>query len=254
MDLLGFAGAHWLGFLWAGMALLLGGILKGATGAGAPVIAVPVIAITFDVPTAVAVMVLPNFCTNLMQSWRFRDSLPEGAFAWLFAGGGLMGAGIGTVMLASFAPQMLLVMVAVVVFAYIGFRLARPDWALSRAAADRLVLPASTLAGILQGATGVSAPVSITFLNAMRPERATFVATISLFFLAMTLIQIPAMAAYGLLTPHLAAGSAAALVPLMAGMPLGAALARRLPKVVFDRAILCLLAVVAAKLMWDALT
>ncbi|WP_425070335.1 TSUP family transporter [Sagittula sp. S175] len=95
--------------------------------------------------------------------------------------------------------------------------------------------------------------MSITFLNAMKPDRAVFVATISLFFLAMTLVQIPAMAWYGLLTPTLALGSAAALVPLLAAMPLGAVLAKRLPKEVFDKAILLLLADVACKLLWDAL-
>ncbi|MBP0482877.1 sulfite exporter TauE/SafE family protein [Sagittula salina] len=247
-----FAQAHLVGLIWVAVALGLGGILKGATGAGAPVIAVPVIALYFDVPTAVAVMVLPNFATNLIQSWKFRAHLPAGRFPWLFAGGGFVGAWIGTVMLAHVAPQILLMMVAAVVFLYIGFRLARPDWALSRAVADRVVFPTATVAGVLQGATGVSAPVSITFLNAMRPERAVFVATISLFFLAMTLVQIPAMTWYGLLTPSRALGSAAALVPIVAAMPLGAALAKRLPKEVFDKTILVMLACVAAKLVWDA--
>lgn len=249
-----FAEAHWVGLVWVCVALLLGGILKGATGAGAPVIAVPVIALHFDVPTAVAVMVLPNFTTNLIQLWKYRADIPRGRFPWLFALGGFVGAWIGTVMLAHVAPRILLVMVAVVVFLYIGFRLARPGWALAQAVADRIVLPVAVLAGVLQGATGVSAPVSITFINALRLERVAFIVTMSLFFLAMTLVQIPSMVWYGLLTPERALGSAAALVPLLAAMPVGAALARRMPREVFDRAILLLLAVVAVKLMWDALT
>lgn len=40
--------------------LLLGGILKGATGAGAPLLAVPAIALLFDVPFAIVVMVIPD--------------------------------------------------------------------------------------------------------------------------------------------------------------------------------------------------
>ncbi|WP_425070336.1 sulfite exporter TauE/SafE family protein [Sagittula sp. S175] len=153
------AEAHWVGLVWVCVALILGGILKGATGAGAPVIAVPVIAIYFDVPTAVAVMVLPNFTTNLIRGWKYRAHLPEGRFPWLYAGGGFVGAWIGTIMLAHVPPRLLMVMVAVVVFLYIAFRLARPGWALSRAVADRVVFPVATLAGVLQGATGVSAPV-----------------------------------------------------------------------------------------------
>ncbi|CUH77310.1 sulfite exporter TauE/SafE family protein [Tropicibacter naphthalenivorans] len=243
----------WVGLVWVSLALVLGGILKGATGAGAPVIAVPVIAIYYDVPTAVAVMVLPNFATNLIQSWKFRAHLPAGAMAWAFAGGGFVGALLGTVMLAHVAPRLLLMMVAAVVLAYIGFRLLRPDWGLGMALGRKLALPAGVVAGILQGATGVSAPVSITFLNAMRLERAVFVAVISLFFLSMTVVQIPSMAWYGLLTVERGIGSAAALVPLVGAMPLGAWLARRIAPQTFDRVILALLGGIAVKLLWDAL-
>ncbi|MEQ5868881.1 sulfite exporter TauE/SafE family protein [Sagittula sp. NFXS13] len=247
----GWITAHWGGLVWCALALMMGGILKGATGAGGPVVAVPVIALFFDVPTAVSVMVLPNFCTNLLQTISYRSSLPGGAFAWLFAGGGLVGAWLGTVMLAHVAPHILLMMVAIMVLLYVAFRLARPDWTLGRGTADRTVLPAGVLAGVLQGATGLSAPVSITFLNAMRLERVVFAATISLFFLAMTLIQIPTMIWYELLTPVRALASAAALVPLMGAMPLGAWLARRLDKATFDRVILLLLTVIALKLLAD---
>ena len=252
--MIAFADAHLAGLAWAALALILGGILKGATGAGAPVIAVPVIALYFDVPTAVAVMVLPNFITNIVQSWNFRAHLPRGPFPWLYAGGGFLGAWVGTVMLAHVSPDLLLAMVAAVVFLYVGFRLMRPDWALAQGLADRLVFPVALVAGVLQGATGVSAPVSITFLNAMKLARPVFVATISVFFLSMTLVQIPAMVWYGLLTPPRALGSAVALIPLLGAMPLGAALAKRWPPHVFDRAILILLTGLAAKLAFDALT
>ncbi|MBS0122673.1 sulfite exporter TauE/SafE family protein [Aestuariicoccus sp. KMU-90] len=249
-----FAEGHLAGLVWTALALVLGGVLKGATGAGAPIVAVPVIALHFDVPTAVVVMVLPSFATNLVQLRSFWSHLPRGAFPWLFASGGLLGAWIGTLMLAHVSPSLLLAMVAGVVFLYVGFRLARPGWALDPALAGRIVLPVAGVAGVLQGATGVSAPVSITFLNAMRLARPVFVATISVFFLAMTLAQAPTMLWYGLLTPERVAGSVAALAPLLAGMPLGAALARRWPPQVFDRAILALLSVLAVKLVFDAMT
>ena len=41
------------------LALLLGGVLKGAIGAGAPVVAVPIISMLYGVPTAVCVLLLP---------------------------------------------------------------------------------------------------------------------------------------------------------------------------------------------------
>jgi uncharacterized membrane protein YfcA len=47
------------------LALALGGILKGATGAGAPHLAVPVLVVLRDVQFAVAVFVMPNIIPYL---------------------------------------------------------------------------------------------------------------------------------------------------------------------------------------------
>ena len=84
-------------------------------------------------------------------------------------------------------------------------------------------------------------------------HRDAFIATISVFFVAMSLVQIPLLAAWGVLTPLRAVLSAAAILPLIAAMPLGAYLARRLSREIFDRLILALLALIAARLALNAL-
>jgi len=238
--------------LWTVLALALGGILKGATGAGAPIIAVPVMAILFDVPFAIAILSVPSLVSNFWQGWQYRKHHLDRRFTATFALAGAFGAGIGTFMLANLPHEALLIFVALSVFAYIGFRLAKPHWVLSFAAAQKLALPIGTVAGVMQGAAGVSAPVSITFLNALRTERAAFVATISTFFAAMAVVQIPLLTHYGFLNCERFFWSCAALVPLVAGMPIGAALARRVSKDVFDRVILVLLALVALRLLSEA--
>jgi hypothetical protein len=240
--------------LWSFIALALGGLLKGATGAGAPIIAVPVLAILFDVPFAIALLAVPNLVSNLWQGWRYRMHLFDTRFTVAFCAGAAAGAAFGTFMLANLSDDALLVIVALAVFAYIAFRLARPDAVLPFPVARRLALVAGTLGGVLQGAAGLSAPVSITFLNAMRLERAAFIATISCFFATMSAIQIPLLAHYGFLTWERAAWSCAAMVPLFAGMPVGAALARRLSREVFDRIILAVLGLVALRLLFQAFT
>jgi uncharacterized membrane protein YfcA len=138
------------------------------------------------------------------------------------------------------------------VLLYIAFRLMRPNWHLPRPLADRLCAPVGLIGGMMQGAGGISAPVSVTFLNAMRLERGQFIATISVFFCAMSLVQIPALIGLGILTPQIAALSGAAMVPLLGGMPIGAWLARRISKESFDKIILVLLGVIALKLLFDA--
>jgi uncharacterized membrane protein YfcA len=243
---------EWTGIVLGALALALGGVLKGATGAGAPLLAVPILAMLYDVPLAVAIFTLPNLLSNTWQGWRFRAHQVGPALTWGFALAGALGAGVGSAMLVSLPSDLLLLGVAVAVFLYIAFRLARPDWGLGLAAATRLATPAGFAAGVLQGAVGVSAPVSITFLNAMRMERTAFIATISIFFVAMAVVQIPLLAAWGVLTPERALLGAAAILPLVAGMPFGALLARRFSKAFFDRLILVILALIAARLVLHA--
>ncbi|MEM9049253.1 MAG: sulfite exporter TauE/SafE family protein [Pseudomonadota bacterium] len=241
-----------MGLVWIVLALGLGGILKGATGAGAPVVAVPIIALIYDVPTAVTVLMAPNLLSNVWQGWSHRAHLLQPGFVARFAGGGAVGAVLGTWMLASFSSSLLTTLTGIVVWLYIALRLARPGWRLGAAAAGSLALPVGVVAGALQGAAGVSAPVSMGFLNAMRLERAAFVATISVFFMAMTLVQIPALVLAGLMGWERMALSLAAMVPILLCMPLGAWLARRLSAAFFDRVILALLGLIGLRLIADA--
>lgn len=235
------------------VALALGGVLKGATGAGAPVIAVPVMAAFVDVRLAVIVMVLPNVVTNLWQSWRYRAHHLKRGFAAKFAVGGGVGAFAGTVLLATLPAELLSLIMALAVFGYIGLRLAQPEFRLGLAPAERLLLPVGFAGGMLQGAAGISAPVTISFLNAMRLERQAFIVTISVFFAAMSLFQIATLAAFGLLTPRLLGLGGIALAPLLAGMPVGNWAARHMSVAAFDRTMLVVLALLALRLIWSAL-
>jgi uncharacterized protein len=236
-----------------GLCLALGGLLKGATGAGAPILAVPALAMLFDVQFAVAVMLVPNLITNLLQAWQFRRHAGPTAFIARFSGAGALGVVPGTLVLATLPQAALSLIVAAAVLGYVAFRLARADWVLAPVAARRLSVPAGFAAGALQGASGISAPISLSYLNAMRLDRPAFIATVSIFFATMTALQLPAAAVFGILSWERLVISAVAIVPIWAFMPVGAMLARRFSKETFDRVILALLAVLAVKLVFDGL-
>ena len=106
----------------------------------------------------------------------------------------------------------------------------------------------------MQGAGGISAPISVTFLNAMRLERREFIATISAFFFMMSLLQIPTQIAFGVLNWERAGTAVLAAIPLFGAMPLGERAARHISKEAFDKLILILLSVVALRLAYQALT
>lgn len=242
--------------LWiaAFLALAAGGLMKGATGAGTPIVAVPVIALlTGDVALAVSLLVIPNLLSNAWQGWAYRRETVSWAFTLTFAAMGLVGAGVGTVLLAKLDANYLILLTAIAVYAYVAFRLSRPDWVMPARVSRWAVVPAGLVGGVLQGAIGVSAPVSISFLNALKLPRPAFIGTISIFFFAMCLSQIPVQAAYGILTWERAVISLLAVVPIFGAMPVGAWLARRVSPRTFERVILLLLVATATRLAWGVL-
>lgn len=238
--------------IWVFLSLVLGGVLKGATGAGAPVVAVPVMAMFYGVDFAVAAMIVPNLLNNVWQGWQFRKSALPRRFMVVFCIAGMVGAVLGTWLLVTLSPTLLTLIVAVGVFSYIGFRLAKPGWAVPERLHQPLAGPVGMLAGVMQGASGVSAPVSITFLNALRLSRPTFIGTISIYFATMSMVQLPAMAFSGVLTWHRLAISFGALVILSAFMPVGNWLGKRISKEAFDKGTLVLLFLIAIKIVFDA--
>lgn len=236
------------------IAMILGGILKGATGAGIPIIAVPVIAAVYDIRIAVAVMVVPNLISNLWQIFKYRSHPTDKGFCWQLAIFGSLGAGIGTVALARLPSSFLSLCMAGIVIAYIVLRVAKPSAQLSMASARKSVGVVSLIGGILQGAIGVSAPAVVTFLNAMKLPRPVFIFTVSIFFASMAAVQIPVQIYYGLLTADIATLGLLAFVPLFAALPVGDWIGKRMSPKVFDALILTFLTLLAIRLIYVELT
>ena len=240
-------------FLLAFTGIALGGVLKGATGAGAPVVGVPVLAVVFDVPMAVAIFSVLNVISNTWQTKTYYHAIVDMSFARSHALMAAIGVVPGSILLATLPTEVLMAAMAGFVFLYIALRLTRPDWSLTREQGRRLGPGFGFLGGLMQGAGGLSAPVSVSFLNALRLTRVDFIGTISVFFLAMAALQIPTLIALGILDWDRALLGVLAAVPLFLGIALGNWSARRISKDTFDKGILALLACIAMKLLWDAI-
>lgn len=240
--------------LFACAGITLGGIVKGATGAGAPLVGVPFVAVVFDVQTAVAIFAVLNVISNSWQAKVFYKQIEDRRFAWWHAAAAAVGVVPGTLLLAHLPTDVIMLVMAGIVALYVVLRLSRPDWVLSRQKGNSLSVPIGFIGGLMQGAGGLSAPVTIPFFNALRLSRLDFIGSISVFFLSMAALQVPSLLAFGLLTWERATLGFLAAIPLFFGIFIGTWLARHMSRNAFDSAILVLLTVIAAKLAFDALT
>lgn len=232
------------------VAFALGGILKGATGAGAPIITIPVIAAFYDVRVAVVIMVIPNLLTNIGQLYQFRKTIMPRFFTVSFALGGGLGALLGTILLANLSIKTLTLAVAFIILIYISLKLIIPTWKLNYTKAKKLVFLMGAGGGVLQGAAGLSAPISLTFLNSMKLERNQFIPTISVYFGVMSLFQMPALYFYKFLNIDTLIISCLSTIVLMLFMPLGSWIAKSISKENFDKLILILLSFIALRIIY----
>ena len=231
-------------------AFALGGILKGATGAGAPIITIPVIAAFYDVRIAVIIMVIPNLLTNIGQLYQFRKTILPSFFTVSFALGGGIGAFLGTILLVSLPIKILTLSVAIIVIIYILLKIAVPSWKLVYTKAKKLVFIMGAGGGILQGSAGLSAPISITFLNSMKLERNQFIPTISVYFGVMSIFQMPTLYYYDFLNIEIIIVSVMSTIVLMCFMPLGSWIAKSISKETFDKVTLILLGFIALRIIY----
>ena len=238
---------------YVGVAFALGGILKGASGIGAPFLAVPVMVMFFDVKFAIAVFVIPNIVINVVQFFQMRKFARHRPLLALFCLAGMAGAAAGSYVLVVASQRSVLLGISALIAVFVAWRLARPKWRMTVRTGTVWSAPFGFLGGILQGAVGISAPVSVSYLSLVDMGRNVFIATISMYFLAMGLVQLPILLQLGVMTGERLVYGALAIVPLLAGMPVGNFLGTRMTPEQFNRLLLLLLSAIALRLGYTAL-
>jgi uncharacterized membrane protein YfcA len=231
------------------LALSAGSIVKGAIGMGLPMIALPIMAAFLGVPHAIAIMSLPILFSNASQAWVYRHKIKDQTYLpWMLATS-IVGMLLGTWLLTELPEHALSLFLGALVFVYVGLRLTNPALTMSMPTAKRISPAVGLGAGLLQGATGVSSPVTVTFAHSLRLPRPDYVAGMSCIFLVPTIVQFPTLWFADVLTWHRLLESALALVPVAVLMPVGAWLSRFISRRMFDWIILGVLTAIAVELV-----
>jgi uncharacterized protein len=228
-----------------------GSLVKGATGMGMPLIGVPIIAATMGLQHAVVVMAFPILFSNLWQVYKFRAERHDARMKFLVPMLFACTVGIaGGVWFLTTAPERgLSLTLGALLLAYFVFRIARPSFTVGPEAAMRWAVPAGIGAGILQGATGISAPIGVTFIHAQKFARHAHVFAVSAMFLALGAAHLPSLWIAGLLTPEWVLQGFFALIPIFIFMPIGHWLSSKLSQSAFDKIILAFLGIIGLKLV-----
>lgn len=209
----------------------------------------PLLALVVDVKTGVALSIVPNIVMDAVQLGRRGDMLATARRVAVLLVFGFVGTVIGTRSLAIMPPKVALAILGTVVLGFVALNASRlavrvpPRWE------PWLGPPIGLAAGFLGGVTNVPGTLLVVYFSALGMDKGEFVRSVALCFMTYKLMQLGAVAYYGLLTWPLLGASAALTVVGLGAFWLGLRVQDALPERVFNRAVLVFLALLGVSLL-----
>jgi uncharacterized membrane protein YfcA len=244
--------------IWADAGIFLvfmfGGVVKGVTGVGLPLVLVPLLGPFIGVPVAIGLVSVPMVVANIDQSLEGGDTLQAIRGLWPILLPLVAGALVGVQFLISIDRHTLYLVMGIVFLAIAGLFLVMPRLRINRRA-ERWAAPLVGLfAGLLGGISAMFGPPLIAFQIGLGTAPNLFVKRMAILALTASATMLLALCGSGALTWTDMLVSAAMIVPIQLGMPIGRRLRGYVPPSVFRRLILLTLAVSGLDMLRRALT
>lgn len=231
--------------------LLVGGVaatIKSITGMGYPLVLIPVLALFIGVAEAIVIVAPSNLVVNARLAWSVRHERQNAVTLNRFLAGGAVGGVLGASLLPSLPDNLLRGVLVGVIVLFLVNQFRSHNAVIGHGAAKRFATPVGGLAGLFQGAAGISGPIVTPWFLSIGIARDTYLFAIAAVFAVTGLAQLVGLVALGLFTGELLA-LGVALIPLaFLAFPLGVAIRNRISVETFHRVVLVLLALSALSL------
>jgi uncharacterized membrane protein YfcA len=214
---------------------LLAGLVKGVIGLGLPTVSLGLLVATFDLTTAMALLIMPSLLTNLWQAFSgggFRKLLHR---LWPF----LLMAGLtvwfGSSALTKIDLWILSMLLGGLLVAYALLSLSGFKFVIKDIYEPWVGILLGIVNGILTGMTGSFAIPGIMYLQGIALTRDQLVQAMGLLFSVSTIALAIALQRHNFLTGEISLVSAIAVLPALLGMWFGKRLRQKLSEQGFRR-------------------
>lgn len=229
---------------------VLAGFVKGVVGLGLPSVSLALLTALIGLQPAIALMLIPSFVTNLWQAAAGPDA--RGLVRRLFWMLVMVAAGIalGVAVLARVDPGPLSVLLGATLILYGAGGLARPALP-APGRRERWLSPLiGAVNGVMTGLTGSLVMPGVAYLQALGLGRDELHQAMGILFTWSTLVLAVGLGGQRMLSPAEAALSAAAVLPAILGMAVGARLRARLSDAAFRKALFAALMGLGLFIVW----
>lgn len=214
---------------------LIAGSVKGVIGLGLPPVSLALLTVALDLPTAMALMLIPSFATNTWQSMVGGNARAILVRLWPFLAMATLTVWIGAAALTRVNLTYLTALLGSLLIIYavvslVGIKIVVPSrhevWA------GPLI---GSVNGVLTGMTGSFAVPGVMFLQAIGLPKNMLIQAMGMLFMVSTVALAAALQQANFLTLQHGAISAVAVLPALAGMVIGQRIRERLSEQVFRK-------------------
>jgi hypothetical protein len=237
-----------------GIALLIAGFVKGATGLGFPLIATPTVALLLDIRTAITILILPNLFMDSAQV--IRGGFPDAIFR-RFKGliaPTIVGVVLGTLVLVKTPLWILNLSLGAMVLVFVVASVSKWEFAISVRQEKFLSPLFGFLSGFLNGVTNAAGPTLAIYFYSLKLDKRTFVKSIATIFVITKLTQLIAVSTWNLFNGYTIKLSLLVLLFTLGGFYAGLKTQDRVDQKLFNRGLLFLLALIGLVLIVRAAT
>ena len=232
---------------------LIAGTVKGVIGLGLPTVSLALLTVAIDLPTAMALMLLPSFVTNLWQALvgsHIRVILQR---LWPFLLLATVTVWIGASALTRIDLALLSALLGALLVAYAGANLIGLRITLSPQREQWAGPLLGLVNGVLTGMTGSFVVPGVMFLQAIGLARDVLIQAMGILFALSTLALAIALQRNALLTLEHGIMSTTALLPAILGMVLGQRIRQSVSGQLFSKVFFAALLMLGVYISFSAL-
>ncbi len=214
---------------------LLAGTVKGVIGLGLPTVSLGLITVATDLTTAMALLLIPSFATNLWQAVVGGNGVAILRRIWPFLAMATVTVWVGATALTRVDLNILSGLLGSLLIAYAAINLGGIRITLAERHEVWAGPLIGTANGVLTGMTGSFVVPGVMFLQAIGLPRDMLVQAMGMLFTVSTVALGVALGGNDFLSAELGGISAWALAPAALGMVLGQKIRQRLSEAMFRR-------------------
>ena len=216
---------------------VIAGGVKGVIGLGLPSVSLGLLTATFDLPTAMALMIAPSFCTNSYQAFVGGHAGVILQRIWPFILIATTTVWLGATALTRVDLDVLTALLGFLLIAYGGLNIVGIRFVIPAHSEGWTGLVFGAANGILTGMTGSFVVPGVMYLQGIGLSRDMLVQAMGMLFTASTAALAFALGTNALLSTELGIVSFLAVAPSLIGMWAGQNLRQRLSELQFRRAL-----------------